>query len=201
MDHSRDQEAALDTETTTSSAPVPSQGKRRWVWSWGPGLVFTLAAIGPSDFVSNSVTGATYGYSLLWALPIIVAARYFILEASARYVLVTGESIFVGYGRCGRWVVWLIFAASLLRQHFSVLYMTLLMGGALQMVMPLPGPWAQTTWSLLCWSTGFGLMYLIGTSDRGRRNRSVQPPNRDHLITVSGIGRARCSIKSTQAGG
>ena len=149
----------MSTEATTSPEPAASKPKRRWVWSWGPGLVFALAAIGPSDFVSNSVTGATYGYSLLWTLPIIVAARYFILEASARYVLVTGESIFVGYGRCGRWVVWLIFAASFLRQHFSVLYMTLLMGSALQMVMPLPGPWGQTTWSLLCWSSGFGLMY------------------------------------------
>ncbi len=149
----------MNTEATTSPEPAPSKPKRRWVWSWGPGLVFALAAIGPSDFVSNSVTGAAYGYSLLWTLPLIAAARYFILEASARYVLVTGESIFVGYGRCGRWVVWLIFAASLLRQHFSVLYMTLLMGSALQMVMPLPGPWAETTWSLLCWSSGFSLMY------------------------------------------
>ncbi len=34
----------------------------------GPGLVFFFTAMGPGTFLTSAVAGATYGYSLIWAL-------------------------------------------------------------------------------------------------------------------------------------
>ena len=67
---------------------------QRGVFAFGPGLVFILGAVGPRDLVSNSIAGATYGYSLLWLLVVTLAVRFVILDATARYVMVTGQTCF-----------------------------------------------------------------------------------------------------------
>src|SRR5580765_6891160 len=79
---------------STSPPAIAMPRERRW--GWGPGIVFLLTAIGPQDLVSNSAAGAEFQYSLLWALVPILLIRYAILEASARYVLATGESLMNG---------------------------------------------------------------------------------------------------------
>jgi Mn2+/Fe2+ NRAMP family transporter len=125
----------------------------------GPGLVFFLAVVGPQDLVSNSAVGASYGYSTLWVLVLIVAARFVILESSARYVLVTGESILTGYRRVGRWVVWLIFVSLLLKRHLANLFQILLLGSFAHLLVPLPTRWSGAIWALVFWTLGFVLMY------------------------------------------
>ena len=125
----------------------------------GPGLVFMLASIGAQDFVSSSAIGASYGYSSLWTLVLIIAARYLIMESSARYVLATGENLLTGYGRMGRWVVWLMLLALLLRRHFSNLVQVLLLGSFTHILIPLPVASSAKIWSLLFWTLGFALMY------------------------------------------
>jgi manganese transport protein len=127
--------------------------------SSGPGVVFLLASVGAQDFVSNATMGASYGYSSLWTLVLIVAARYLILESSSRYVLVTGDNLLTGYGRKGRWVVWVILVSLLLRRHISNLLQVLLLGSFAHLVLPLPEPASAKIWSLVLWSLGFALMY------------------------------------------
>ncbi len=76
------------------TAPAaPTRRSREGGWAFGPGLVHLLAAVGPNDLVANSLVAATYGYSLLWALIPAYTMHFFIAEASARYVMTTGESI------------------------------------------------------------------------------------------------------------
>src|SRR5688572_23447795 len=75
----------------------------------GPGLIFVLSIVGPRDLVANSVAGSEYGYALIWLLAVAILTRIAILESSARYVIVTGESLVAGCAKAGRWLVWMMF--------------------------------------------------------------------------------------------
>ena len=139
---------------------VPQRGLHSWVRSLsGPGLVFILAALGPQDLLSNAVAGAEHGYSLLWTLLLLAVARYVVLEASGRYVVVSGESLVEGYARFGRWVAWLLFFSILVKRHLTNLSLILLMGAALNLLLPLNVPRGAAYWSLLLWTLAFWVMW------------------------------------------
>jgi len=141
---------------TATSTPKPG----RWgSWAIGPGLVFVLATFGPQDFLVNAIAGANHRYSLLWTLALLVAARYMIVEASARYVIVTGESLMSGYARAGRWVSWLILVSILLKRHLTNLYHILLLGSGLDMVFTLPFGNSRMIWAVVSISFGFWVMF------------------------------------------
>lgn len=147
-----------------SAAPVAWKQQEARVWPWvrtlsGPGLVFVLAAFGPQNMISNAVVGAKYGYALLWILIPLAVARYVVLEASGRYVVVTGESLAEGYTHFGRWVAWLLLISILAKRHLTNLSHILLMGVALEMLLPLHGSHRAAACSLLLWALGFWLMW------------------------------------------
>jgi Mn2+/Fe2+ NRAMP family transporter len=125
----------------------------------GPGLVFVLGSVGPGDLVSGSIAGATYGYSLLWLLLASLVARFVIVDATARYVMVSGESLLGGFGRIGKWIVLLWFVVAFLQRHAAVLIKLLLLGTAAHFVFPLPTRHSIAIWGLSSWMAGFALMY------------------------------------------
>ena len=160
----------------------PEHGTRKGWWShlsFGPGVVFLLAVTGPRDLVSNSAAGAGYGYATLWILLVVVVARFVMLEASARYVLATGESLLRGYARVGRWVNWVILVSLLVKRHLGNLYQILLLGTFSHMLVPLPTRWSSTIWALIFWSLGFVLMYW-------GRYRMVERCSRPLLLLLGG---------------
>ncbi len=126
---------------------------------FGPGVVFLLAVTGPRDLVTNSVAGASYGYATLWVLLVVVAARFFILEASGRYALATEESLLTGYARVGRWVNWLILLSLILKRHLANIYLVLFLGSVSQVLAPLPVRFGRAFWALFFCAIGFALMY------------------------------------------
>jgi len=144
------------TETDIATAPAPWWRKMSAV---GPGLVFVLSIIGPRDLVTNSVAGADYGYTLLWLLVVAIAARVVILETTARYVVVTGESLVTGCAKAGRWLVWLIFITPLIKRFVTGLIQILLLGTAVHLVFPLPTRYSVAIWALVSWSLVFALLY------------------------------------------
>lgn len=119
------------------------------VLAFGPGLVHLLGSINPNDLVFNSMIGATYGYSLLWVLPIAYALNFFVAEAAARYVLATGESIVEGFARIGRPIVLALGAAVFVRRHLNNMFLALLLGTAAQVLIPLPVGGSALVWSAL----------------------------------------------------
>jgi Mn2+/Fe2+ NRAMP family transporter len=125
----------------------------------GPGLIFVLSIVGPRDLVTNSMAGADYGYALIWLLVVAITARLFILEATARYVIVTGESIVTGCAKAGRWLVWMIFLTPLLHRFMSGMIQMILMGTAIHLVLPLPTPHSVAIWSLISWALAFTLLF------------------------------------------
>ncbi len=133
-----------------------------WWRMLGPGIVFALTVSGPGDLVTNTAAGATHGYALIWVLGVALAFRYAWLNAAAKYVLVTGESLVAGYARLGRWVVWLLLGALVLTRHLSNLYKTVLMGSAAHLLLPLPSAWSAGIWSIFFTAAAFTLMLRGG---------------------------------------
>lgn len=133
----------------------------RWrrTLSFGPGLVFALAAFGPQDLASNTIAGATYGYRLLWTLLLIVLTRFIVLEATARYVIVTGETLMSGYARAGRWVVWLILASLFVKRLLAGMPLVLLLGSSSTLLLPLPTRWSAAIWATAWCASGLALMH------------------------------------------
>jgi Mn2+/Fe2+ NRAMP family transporter len=68
----------------------------------GPGLVLAMTFLGTGDLVSSSVSGANYGYALMWTLIVALGARYFMISAIAKYKLQNrfgDQSLLAGYKR------------------------------------------------------------------------------------------------------
>ncbi len=61
--------------------------------SIGPGAMVAAAFIGPGTVTTASVTGASFGYALVWTLVFSIVATIVLQEMSARLGLVTGEGL------------------------------------------------------------------------------------------------------------
>jgi Mn2+/Fe2+ NRAMP family transporter len=61
--------------------------------SVGPGAMVAAAFIGPGTVTTASVTGAQFGYALLWTIAFSIIATIVLQEMSARLGLVSGEGL------------------------------------------------------------------------------------------------------------
>jgi Mn2+/Fe2+ NRAMP family transporter len=122
-------------------------------------LVFVLDSVGPSDLVTGSIAGAKYGYSLLWLLVAALVARFMIVDATGRYVMVSGESLLAGFGRISRWIALLWFVVTVLTRHVAALTKIVILGSAAHFVLPLPTRYSIAIWGLSSWVAAFALIY------------------------------------------
>ena len=122
--------------------------------------MYVLTALGAGDLVSNSAAGAGYGYSLIWTLIFTLLFRFIWVSVSAKYVLVTGESLAQGYARVGRWVVWVILISGIIIGHFSAMYSLLISGTVANELLPLP-TWAVGEWGTQIWALSFVLIAFV----------------------------------------
>ena len=158
-----------NVEMATAITAEPPQGAQeagsgwaRWRGSIGPGLVFVMSVAGTAEIVSNSAAGASYGYSLIWAVGLAVIFRYVWVGTSAKYVLVTGETLLQGYGRLGNWLVWVVLAGAVLYRHVTNLYKIAIMGSAADALLHLPTAHSAAVWSLFLCSIAFAMMFWGG---------------------------------------
>lgn len=75
--------------------PAESGGSaRKGLWErMGPGLVISASFIGPGTITTATVTGASYGYALAWAIVFSIVATIILQEMSARLGIVTGQGL------------------------------------------------------------------------------------------------------------
>jgi Mn2+/Fe2+ NRAMP family transporter len=151
----------LEVNRSSAHEKEKQSGWMSWV-TLGPGLAFLAAMTGPGSIVSNAAAGASYGYRLLWALALALLFRFVWVDISARYVLVTGETLLQGYARMGQWLVWTILGASILVRHSTNLYTILLMGNAVHTLVPLPFESSRAAWTLLFSLIGIAMMFWGG---------------------------------------
>jgi Mn2+/Fe2+ NRAMP family transporter len=78
------------------------QVRRRWSIV-GPGIVVAATGVGAGDLVATLVAGSEYGYTLLWAVVLGVVVKIALAEATGRWHLATGTTIFAGWRSLGAW--------------------------------------------------------------------------------------------------
>ena len=135
---------------------------QRALASIGPGFVYLLTILGAGDIVSNATAGASYGYQLIWALGLTLIFRFIWVNISARYVLVTGESLLTGYGRLGSWFPLFFLLTLIPIRHMANLYAILIIGTSADLLFPLPTQYSMQIWGFLFAFLGFSLTYWGG---------------------------------------
>jgi Mn2+/Fe2+ NRAMP family transporter len=78
-------------------------GQRRAERLIGPGIVVAATGVGAGDMVATLVAGERYGYTLLWAAIVGCLVKLSLAEATGRWHLATGRTIFEGWSSLGRW--------------------------------------------------------------------------------------------------
>ena len=154
------------SESAAESVPAKEQGFGiyRALASVGPSFVYILTALGAGDIVSNATAGASYGYQLIWALGLTLIFRFIWVNISAKYVLVTGESLLAGYGRLGRWVPLSFLVTLVPIRHLANLYAILIIGTSADLLFPLPTQWSVAIWGGFFTFVGFSLTFWGGYS-------------------------------------
>lgn len=103
----KSQASANEIDSTAIPEQIPIPKGVDLLTSIGPGLVLAMTFLGTGDLVSSSVSGANYGYALLWTLVISVIARCFIISSIAKYTLMNrfGDTqILEGFARILSWL-------------------------------------------------------------------------------------------------
>ena len=65
----------------------------KWIKDVGPGVLIAAAFIGPGTVTLCSIAGASFGYSLLWALLLSIIATIVLQEMSLRIGLITNMGL------------------------------------------------------------------------------------------------------------
>ncbi|HWM36816.1 MAG TPA: Nramp family divalent metal transporter [Streptomyces sp.] len=86
-------------ETTAHAPPV-----RKASWKLvGPGIVVAATGVGAGDLVATLIAGSKFGYTLMWAAVIGCIVKVALAEATGRWHLATGRTIFDGWRSLGSW--------------------------------------------------------------------------------------------------
>ena len=126
------------TEEIRANVSPPPEGFEKLKW-FGPSLLWALSSIGSGAVLFTPRVGARYGYSLLWIAAVVIFFQWVWIREIARFTLVTGRTIFDGYGSLPGpkgWAIWLIAVPQLFAAVFSVSGLAALVGSALMLAFP-----------------------------------------------------------------
>lgn len=126
--------------------------RRPRLFSFGPGLVLAMTFLGTGDLISSSVSGANYGYTLMWTLIVALGARYFMISAIAKYKLQNrfgDRSVMAGYQRL--WSGFPIFFAVMMLIYGIIVQAAFLRAGTVglfQLFGAHGGKWGHFLWGV-----------------------------------------------------
>lgn len=80
---------------------MKSSGTNNFLKTLGPGILFASTCIGVSHLVQSTRAGATFGFTLIWAVVLANLFKYPFFEFASRYANATGKSIIDGYKKMG----------------------------------------------------------------------------------------------------
>ncbi|MGW4236967.1 Nramp family divalent metal transporter [Streptomyces sp. NPDC004749] len=90
------------TTGTGVDAAVSRPRKSSWTYI-GPGIVVAATGVGAGDLVATLIAGSKFGYTLMWAAVIGCVVKISLAEATGRWHLATGRTLFDGWRSLGRW--------------------------------------------------------------------------------------------------
>ncbi|WP_051765382.1 Nramp family divalent metal transporter [Streptomyces sp. NRRL F-5135] len=93
------------TGATTGTGPDAAVSRpRKSSWTYiGPGIVVAATGVGAGDLVATLIAGSKFGYTLMWAAVIGCVVKISLAEATGRWHLATGRTLFDGWRSLGRW--------------------------------------------------------------------------------------------------
>jgi Mn2+/Fe2+ NRAMP family transporter len=135
-------------------APIPSTFGE-YLRAMGPGLVVVLTWLGAGDIVDAAVSGASYGYALMWVLALALLIRWLFVSTIAKYALCNqhGESVLQGLKRLSPAYPPFIFAATVLLSHIVGIYMYQGLGESSAALAGGGAPWV--------WAVGWGIAFYL----------------------------------------
>jgi Mn2+/Fe2+ NRAMP family transporter len=142
-------EPAIEKEPASVSAKITS---------FGPGIVAVLAWLGAGDLVSASVSGAQYGYALMWMLALSLLIRFVLVNIMARFQLcnLEGLSLLEGYARVHKFFPLFLGVSALLVGHLIGASMIKGTGEALADLLRVGSPFL---WSVV---TVLSALFILG---------------------------------------
>jgi Mn2+/Fe2+ NRAMP family transporter len=146
--------ADLQDPPARTAAPIP-RTFGEYLRSLGPGIVVALTWLGAGDIVDAAVSGANYGYALMWALALALVIRWVFVSTVAKYQLCNerGESVLEGLRRLHAGFPLFILVASLVYSHAVNVYMY---QGLVESCQALAG--GGPAWA---WAVGWSLVFLL----------------------------------------
>lgn len=139
---------------STSPPPVP-RTFLEYLRSFGPGVIVVLTWLGAGDVVEAGVSGANYGYALMWIIVVALLMRFLFVSLIAKYQLLNqhGEGVLDGLSRLHRWYAPGLLVAAFVMGHVYGAYMAVGVGET----------WAKLTgvgqtWQ---WAVGWTAVALI----------------------------------------
>ncbi|MFJ7052223.1 Nramp family divalent metal transporter [Streptomyces albidoflavus] len=146
-----------ETDGAATAPQAADPGPRKSSWKYiGPGIVVAATGVGAGDLVATLIAGSKFGYTLLWAAVIGCLVKISLAEATGRWHLATGRTIFEGWRSLGRWTTW-YFAVYIVVWGF-VYGATAMSSSALPIVALFPGGPGLKVWAAI---TGIlGLVFV-----------------------------------------
>ena len=96
------EDSATSGETSPTTPTAPPVRKASWKLV-GPGIVVAATGVGAGDLVATLIAGSKFGYTLMWAAVIGCIVKVALAEATGRWHLSTGRTIFDGWRSLGSW--------------------------------------------------------------------------------------------------
>ncbi|MEU3186874.1 Nramp family divalent metal transporter [Streptomyces sp. NPDC006923] len=132
---------------------------RKASWRYiGPGIVVAATGVGAGDLVATLIAGSTFGYTLLWAAIIGCLVKVSLAEATGRWHLATGRTLFEGWRSLGHWTS-VYFAIYVVVWGF-VYGATAMSSSALPLVALFPDGPGLKTWAVITGLTGLVFVWF-----------------------------------------
>jgi Mn2+/Fe2+ NRAMP family transporter len=152
--------AAAESTPARNDGPV-GKGTSVKKASWrqiGPGIVVAATGVGAGDLVSTLLAGSKFGYTLMWAAVIGCLVKISLAEATGRWHLATGRTIFEGWRSLGPWTT-VYFAVYVVIWGF-VYGATAMSSSALPLVSLFPDGPGLKTWAVITGLVGLAFVWF-----------------------------------------
>lgn len=134
----------------------------------GPSIIWASEYIGSGEVIVATRTGAILGASILWAVVIGVALKFWIGMSGARYTVCTGEGMIDMFDRIPgpkHWAVWIVLVSNLIAGTLSigsVATAAAVFISSIIPVSPVAGGWIVTIFAfLVAWSGEFKVLKIV----------------------------------------
>lgn len=97
--------------------------------------MYAAAAVGVSHLVQSTRAGATFGYSLIWAILLANIIKYPFFKVGSLYPSITGKSLLDGYQEIGNYALVITTIINFLTLFFVQAAITIVTAGLLQSIL------------------------------------------------------------------